>query len=832
MSPSGTPFNGWQRSFALVTSIVLGLVMLLLCWQGAAAQAPAAPAGTVWFVNNQPGEGLAGYWKFDQVTNTTTVNSALLTNVATLANGASLSFTLLPPLGIPNLRKLSLNGTNQFLTVPDDPALDVAPDNFSLAVWARRTTTGTYDAIYDSGTETNKWWVFIADGSGIKANHFGFGVRGMTEVYSTASITDTNWHHLAVVVNGSGTNNLTFYVDGAARGVATAANILTPTGSKRIGALSDGGLFAQFAGDLDDLRLYHRALSAAEVARLALGRGCVTDGLSWAAAFADLQCALGVAASGDEIWVAKSLKPYRPGTNENARFNLVSGVGLFGNFQGNETSRSQRPPVNFELVGVTTLSGDLLDDDGTVGNSDNARNVVDANGTGPGTVFDSFRVQAGNNLELIGGGGGGLRLRTSGQLTVSNSLFIENQAAEAGGGLLASSGLIRLDNVIFDLNSAPLGGGAALLTDGVISGGEFVANSADECGGLIVTTGAVTVTSTLFDLNRAGAQGGGACNFGSLVLNGAVFRSNKAGAGGGLYATQAVTLTGSQFLTNTAGNGAGLFAEFGRPVSIHGGLFAGNTTTSTLGAGGAISATGSLALDGAQFQGNTASRGGAVALINGPLQITSTVFLANRATISDGGALWISQSGTLLTNVLLVGNQAAHQGGAIFMNQSGTTLAQLTAVSNTATVSGSVVFADNSGVQMFNSIVWRNGPGAIGRQSSGVSFTFNLGDAGISNTGNLSGNPRFVREPNPGDGDWTTLADNDYGDLRLTGASPAIDAGNNTLLTVSLATDLDGQPRFVDTAAVPDTGVGPAPIVDMGAYEFQLVLLFMSLLTR
>ena len=38
-----------------------------------------------------------------------------------------------------------------------------------------------------------------------------------------------------------------------------------------------------------------------------------------------------------------------------------------------------------------------------------------------------------------------------------------------------------------------------------------------------------------------------------------------------------------------------------------------------------------------------------------------------------------------------------------------------------------------------------------------------------------------------------------------------------------ILTDLDGRPRFVDDPDTPDTGNGTPPIVDMGAYEFQVV---------
>jgi hypothetical protein len=77
-----------------------------------------------------------------------------------------------------------------------------------------------------------------------------------------------------------------------------------------------------------------------------------------------------------------------------------------------------------------------------------------------------------------------------------------------------------------------------------------------------------------------------------------------------------------------------------------------------------------------------------------------------------------------------------------------------------------------------------------------------------------------VRAPAPGpDGRWGT-DDDDFGDLRLTGGSPAIDAGDNAAPGLSgITTDLAGNPRFIDVPAAPDTGNGTAPIVDMGAYE-------------
>jgi len=59
----------------------------------------------------------------------------------------------------------------------------------------------------------------------------------------------------------------------------------------------------------------------------------------------------------------------------------------------------------------------------------------------------------------------------------------------------------------------------------------------------------------------------------------------------------------------------------------------------------------------------------------------------------------------------------------------------------------------------------------------------------------------------------------DDDDLRLLSGSPAIDAAQNSA-GPSSGSDLDGGPRRIDDPTVPDTGLGDAPIIDMGAYEF------------
>ena len=83
------------------------------------------------------------------------------------------------------------------------------------------------------------------------------------------------------------------------------------------------------------------------------------DGTTWADAYSDLQVALAVAESGNDIWVAAgTYTPGGPGART-ATFQLISGVGIYGGFVGTEVSRSERDPA----TNLTVLSGDLNDDD-------------------------------------------------------------------------------------------------------------------------------------------------------------------------------------------------------------------------------------------------------------------------------------------------------------------------------------------------------------------------------------------------------------------------------------------------------------------------------------
>src|SRR5262249_38528094 len=153
----------------------------------------------------------------------------------------------------------------------------------------------------------------------------------------------------------------------------------------------------------------------------------------------DLQCALAAAAAGDEIWVARSLTNYRPGANRAATFPLVSGVGGFGGFVGNETALGQRPPLNFELNAQATLDGDLFAHDfANLDQGDNAFHVLSGTLLSAGTVLDGVRVQEGAADDAFPNDGGGGLAATGSQMSLADDLFIRNLSVNSGGGVFAN----------------------------------------------------------------------------------------------------------------------------------------------------------------------------------------------------------------------------------------------------------------------------------------------------------------------------------------------------------------------------------------------------------
>ncbi|MEZ5464880.1 MAG: right-handed parallel beta-helix repeat-containing protein [Lysobacteraceae bacterium] len=319
------------------------------------------------------------------------------------------------------------------------------------------------------------------------------------------------------------------------------------------------------------------------------------------------------------------------------------------------------------------------------------------------------------------------------------------------------------------------------------------------------------------------------------------------GLGGAIFADRSqLELEDVRFSNCVAGRGAAVAMESGRLLATRVSASGGSASFG----GGAflvMRSSASAEVVDARIEDNVGNnRGGAISNeSSGSLTIRRSTFLGNRVGGEHlGAAVYSGRGNVLIENSVFVGNATLGtngRGGAISLNNgANATITNSTIAHNQAGTSGSAVFANlGASALIQNSIIFGNlltnpespdaGQISLGDEAASASVAFSIVEGGFGGDGNVDADPQFGIAPSPGDGDWRTIADNDFGDVRLSNLSPAIDAGNNfadidgdgesTLLAADLPLDADRKPRLFDMPDVLDTGVGGPRVVDMGAYE-------------
>jgi VCBS repeat-containing protein/predicted outer membrane repeat protein len=427
--------------------------------------------------------------------------------------------------------------------------------------------------------------------------------------------------------------------------------------------------------------------------------------------------------------------------------------------------------------------------------------------------------------------GGGMH-NSNANPSLEDVTFSGNTVTVNGGGMYSTNSISpALLNVTFEGNSAAaLGGGMYnLLSTPSLTSVTFTGNDALNGGGMYNNGSSPSLTGVTFTTNVADTDGGGMYNYlqSNPTLMDVSFESNTAvSAGGGLFNQLSdPILSAVTFNTNEAANGGGMGNETSDP-SLSEVTFLGNTASQ---GGGLYNSNSNPGLVGVSFTGNTvsASGGGMYNTYSTGLSLVNVTFVDNSAA-SLGGGIYNDYSTPGLANITFIGNNSIY-GAGIYNNYSNMSLSNCSFYDNVATTDGGGVFNSWSNPYIYNSILWGNTPGqVINDLHSNPVVTYSDLQGGCSArslcTGVKNSDPLFI---NPGSGD-----------LRLGETSPAIDAGDNSRVpadifdlnnngntTEPLPYDIAGNSRFVDIPEIVDTGVGTAPIVDMGAFERGIIII-------
>lgn len=363
----------------------------------------------------------------------------------------------------------------------------------------------------------------------------------------------------------------------------------------------------------------------------------------------------------------------------------------------------------------------------------------------------------------------------------------------------------------------------AILDGFTITGGRANASSGygGTGAGVLIVKGSPTLSGCKIVANEASWGAGLYIGGGSLTITGCEFSGNLAyaskGGGMSIAAGSTATIANSTFTYNRSTGGAAqpgggaIYNDFGANLTVSNSTFVGNVTdfyccggTAPAEGGAILSGGDSFTLTNSILLGNRAHNGGAVA-VYGNATLVNDVFSGNRAT--SGLTQWPTGYGGALELAYLSNKTVKLEG--------------VTLSRNTAVEDAGGVYAGGVSLLIENSILWGN------TTSNPDITTFQAQIHGPSSIryDDIQG----VWEPIPGQDppncpgclDADPLFVNAVGDnLRLNPGSPVIDAGDNAGFPAGITTDLDGNARFFDDPATPNTGLGIPPIVDMGAYEF------------
>ncbi|MBK8048356.1 MAG: hypothetical protein IPK16_15300 [Anaerolineales bacterium] len=355
--------------------------------QVAACDLGAYEFAKYFYGNANLNDGLVGHWRFDEGAGAVALDSSGFGNNGVL--GPALEYgTDVAPVGFNDLYSLSSTRSGM-VTTPNAAVLN-PHSSMTLAAWVRLNRTGGDVRLIDKvgNLTTGPGYLFAAENGVLRAD-FWDAADARHTITAGLVVTGT-WIHVAVTWSAGGV--ATTYVNGVAAGSQPGgASLKASNGPLRISA----------NGQIDDVRIYDRELSAAQVGALAGGSSCVQTGTTWDDAVPDLQCALTAMNSGNSLWVAKGrYVPFR-GPDPEVSFVIPSGAAVYGGFPSGATNMNQRDLANNPSV----LSGDLMGDDQSdstgvvtdvtaiVGN--NARHVVVLSDAVDQTVLDGFIVTAG-----------------------------------------------------------------------------------------------------------------------------------------------------------------------------------------------------------------------------------------------------------------------------------------------------------------------------------------------------------------------------------------------------------------------------------------------------
>ena len=162
-----------------------------------------------------------------------------------------------------NNNVLQVDGINDYVAIPDSDAIDFSKDqDFTIEVKVKTDGSTANDAIVEKWGQGGGYPFvirYMSDGTVRAARYDGSNNPG---VRSSSNINDGEFHHVAFVKEG---NQLKLYIDGNLEGTSTDSTTGTTANNTPVYLGSRGGNSEFFKGNLEDVRIWNIARTAAEI---------------------------------------------------------------------------------------------------------------------------------------------------------------------------------------------------------------------------------------------------------------------------------------------------------------------------------------------------------------------------------------------------------------------------------------------------------------------------------------------------------------------------------------------------------------------------------------
>ncbi len=220
--------------------------------EDAAGNISAASAQVSAVVSTQA-PGLIAAYGFDEGSGTTAADSSTNNNTGTIANA---TWAATGKFG----KALTFNGTNAWVSVPNSTSLNPTA-GVTMEAWVNPSTTSGWRTVMFKEQTGNLTYGLYSNTSASRPNTQVFVSGSDRNLDGTAQVAANTWTHLAATYDGA---NIRLFVNGTqAATIAQTGAIATSTGVLHIGGNAVWGEW--FQGMIDEVRIYNRALSAAEI---------------------------------------------------------------------------------------------------------------------------------------------------------------------------------------------------------------------------------------------------------------------------------------------------------------------------------------------------------------------------------------------------------------------------------------------------------------------------------------------------------------------------------------------------------------------------------------